>query len=52
MRITWWIPKATRTHSEYVVLTASPLQKWLHEQASMLRITYNACPDNKKKKSS
>jgi len=50
MRIAWWILKATSTHSECVVLTASPLQPWLHEQASLLRITHIACPYNKKKK--
>ena len=40
MRITCWIPKATDTHSEYVILTAFPLQQWLCERASMLRYTY------------
>jgi hypothetical protein len=28
-----WIPKATNTHSEYVILTAFPLQQWLQERA-------------------
>jgi hypothetical protein len=37
-----WIPKATDTHSEYVILIASPPQEWLHEHASMLRYTYIA----------
>jgi hypothetical protein len=37
-----WIPKATNTQSEYVILTDSPLQQWLHERASLLRYTYNA----------
>jgi len=37
MRIACWIPKATNTHSEYVILIALPLQQWLHERASMLR---------------
>jgi len=32
MRIERWIPKATNTHSEYVVLIAFPLQQWLHER--------------------
>jgi len=31
------IPKATITHSEYVILIASPLQEWLHERSSMWR---------------
>jgi hypothetical protein len=35
MRIACWIPKAANTHSEYVVLTAFPLQKWINERASM-----------------
>jgi hypothetical protein len=37
MRIACWIPKATNTHSKYVILTAFQLQQWLHERASMLR---------------
>ena len=43
MRIAYWIPKATNTHSEYVILLTFPLQQWLHELASMLRHTYIAC---------
>jgi hypothetical protein len=39
MRIACWIPKATNTHSEYVILIALPLQQRLHERASMLRYT-------------
>jgi hypothetical protein len=40
MRIACWIPKATNTHSEYViVLLAFPLQQWMHERALMLRYT-------------
>ena len=42
MRTARWITKATDTHSEYVVLTAFPLQQWLHERASMLRYTHIA----------
>jgi len=30
MRIAYWIPKATNTHSEYATLIAFPLQQWLH----------------------
>jgi len=37
-----WIPKGTDIHSEYVRLTAFPLQQWLHKRAS-LRYTYIAC---------
>ena len=43
MRIACWIPKATNTHSEYVMLIAFPLQQWLHERASILCYTYIAC---------
>ena len=41
MRSAFWVPKATNTHSEYVILTAFPLQQWLHERPAMLRHTYN-----------
>jgi len=41
MRFACWIPKATNTHSEYVIVTAFPLQQLLHTLASMLRFTYN-----------
>jgi len=44
MPIACWIPKAAYTHSQYVILTAFPLQEWLHERASLLRYTYIACP--------
>ena len=43
MRIACWIPKVTKTHSEYVILIAFPLQQWLHEGASVLRHKYIAC---------
>jgi len=32
-RITCWIPKATNTHSEYVILVAFPLQQWLRKRS-------------------
>jgi len=32
MRIACWIPKATNTNSQYVILIAFPLQQWLYEQ--------------------
>ena len=35
MRIACRVPKATNTHSEYVILIAFPLQQWLHESASV-----------------
>jgi len=43
MRIACWVLKATNTHSEYVILTAFPLQQWLLERFSVLRYTYIAC---------
>jgi hypothetical protein len=43
MRFACWIPKATYTHSQYVILTAFQLQQWLHERTSMLRYIYIAC---------
>ena len=33
-----WIIKDTDTHSEYVIYTVFPLQQWLHELASLLRL--------------
>ena len=44
MRIACWIPKASNTRSEYVIFIAFPLQQCLHEQASILRYAYFACP--------
>ena len=41
MRIAFWIPKATKTNSECVITNAFPLQKSLHERASILR--YAGC---------
>ena len=38
-----WIPKATNTKSEYVILIAFPLQRSLHESASMLRYKCATC---------
>jgi len=45
MRIARWIPKATITYSEYVLLIAFPLQKWLNESAPrvMLYVRHFAC---------
>jgi hypothetical protein len=30
-----WIPLATNTYSQYVTLTAFPLQQWLHERITL-----------------
>jgi hypothetical protein len=42
MGIACWIPQATHTYPDYVILIAFPLQQWLHERASMLWYTYSA----------
>jgi hypothetical protein len=38
MCIACWVPKATDTHSEYVILIAFPRQQWLRERSSLLRL--------------
>ena len=43
MRIACWIPKATDTGLEHVILTAFLQQKWLRERGSVLRYMYIAC---------
>jgi len=43
MRVSYSVPKATNTHSEYVILIAFPLQHWLQERVSLLRYTYIVC---------
>jgi len=44
IRITCWITEATDTDSEYVMLIAFPLQRRLHERASVFHYTYRDCP--------
>jgi hypothetical protein len=39
MRMACWVPKATNTHSEYVMLITVPQQRWLLERASLSRCT-------------
>ena len=34
-----WMAKSTDTHSEYVIITAFPLQQSLHERASVIGLT-------------
>ena len=41
MRNALWITKATNTHTEYVTLIVFPLQQWLHERNSTLRLCVN-----------
>jgi hypothetical protein len=43
MRIACWITTSTDIHSEYVTLTAFPLQQWLYELVSVLCYTYISC---------
>jgi hypothetical protein len=43
MRVACCIPKATNTHSEYVILISLPLQQWLHERVSALHYVYITC---------
>jgi len=41
--IACWVPKATVTLSEYVIITAFPMEHWLHKHALMLLYMYIAC---------
>ena len=43
MRFSSWIPKATDTHSEYIIRIAFLLPQWLKQLPSMLRYTYSTC---------
>jgi len=43
MRSSRWQPKATNTHTGFVILISFPLQPWLNERAFMLRYTFIAC---------
>ena len=43
MLVARWIPKATDTHSEYVILNDFALHQLLHERDSLLRYTYIVC---------
>jgi len=43
MRISCWIPNATNTHEQYVILIAFSLQQWLHKRILMSRYTYIVC---------
>jgi hypothetical protein len=40
MHIACWIPKAANTPSQYVILTAVPLQLWLYERVLTLPDKY------------
>jgi len=43
-RIACWIPKATNTHLQCVILIAFPLRQWLLERAWILRYAHFHCP--------
>jgi hypothetical protein len=43
MCITCWIPKATDTHSEYLILIAFALLQWLYESAKTICYTQIVC---------
>jgi hypothetical protein len=43
MHTACWIPKATNTSSEYIIIIVLSVQQWLHDHASELRYTYIAC---------
>jgi len=43
MRIACWIPKATNTRSQYLLLITFLLQQYFHERAWMLRYTFKVC---------
>jgi len=36
IRFAFWIPKATNTHSQYVIIIAFPLQQFLRERVCVL----------------
>jgi len=38
IRMACWIPKATNTHSEYLILIVLPLQQLLYELATVFRL--------------
>jgi hypothetical protein len=40
MRFACWITEAPDTHSEYVIITAFPQQKWLREGSTLLRYVH------------
>jgi hypothetical protein len=42
MRIAFWVPKVTNTHSVYVIRIDFPQKQWLHERAPML-VTRMSC---------
>ena len=43
MHLACWMSKVTKTHSQYVILIASPQSQWLHESTSLLHYMYTDC---------
>jgi hypothetical protein len=43
MSIACWVSKAPKTHSEYAIPIAFPLEQWLRESALVLRYKQIAC---------
>jgi hypothetical protein len=43
MRTARWIPEATNIHSQHLIRTVFPLQRWLHDRTSLLRYTHIVC---------
>jgi hypothetical protein len=50
LRIAFWIPKATNTQLEYVILIAFPLQRWLYDapQSYIIRTNKQSCSELRK----
>jgi len=44
MRFACRIPKATKTHTEFLILTAFRLQQWLHERPFTIRLYVRFLP--------
>ena len=43
IRSALWIPRATDTNSEYVILNDFPLEEWLNQRPSKFHYAYIAC---------
>jgi hypothetical protein len=44
LRFSCWVTKPTETHSEYVLLTAFPRQRWFRERALLLPLYLHTLP--------
>jgi len=43
MSVAGWIPKATNTHPQHVIIIAHSLQEWLKEHGSIQHHKYTSC---------